>query len=283
MIVTIMGDVVSQHGGWVWLGDLVRTLQYFLLPGGSTRVAAYRLVKHDWMNVRKVGRCNYYSFTDTAMKHYEKAEKRIYAAQRIVQSDNWTLAILNLLPDAKKNMLQKNLLWEGFHPLASGIYAHPSSDRASLDAIIREHQVVDDVVVLSVRVEDVDSLIAIKKLVAQRWGLYHLEKSYTNFINIYHPVYRRAQKKLFSPAASFYIRLLLIHSYRCIVLRDPDFPEEMLPANWVGYRAHDLIKNLYQLLATPSIAYITENFDYTSHCKVRVNEHFYRRFGGMHA
>ena len=77
LVITLFGDVVSPHGGAIWLGSLIRILEPFGLNHRQIRTAVFRLVKEDWLAATQVGRRSYYSFTEAGRKHYEKAARRI--------------------------------------------------------------------------------------------------------------------------------------------------------------------------------------------------------------
>jgi phenylacetic acid degradation operon negative regulatory protein len=47
---------------------------------------------------------------------------------------------------------------------------------------------------------------------------------------------------------AFLIRTLLIHDVRRLLLRDPQLPESLLPANWPGSQARLLCRDLYRKL-----------------------------------
>jgi len=44
-------------------------------------------------------------------------------------------------------------------------------------------------------------------------------------------------------------RLMLVHDYRFVLLRDPRLPVDALPENWPGYDARTLFADLYRRLA----------------------------------
>ena len=48
------------------------------------------------------------------------------------------------------------------------------------------------------------------------------------------------------PVQAFQIRILLIHQYRRILLKDPNLPFELLPTDWLSLIARNLSTNLYQ-------------------------------------
>jgi len=84
-----------------------------------------------------------------------------------------------------------------------------------------------------------------------------------------------------APELAFQIRTLLIHEYRKNALRDPRLPEALLPADWQGYAAYQLCRNLYARVALAGEAHLDEyaqTFDGPLPPPVPA---FYERFGGV--
>ena len=286
MVVTVFGDVVSQHGGWIWLGSLINTLGLMGYDDRSVRTAVYRLVQSDWLQVQKIGRRSYYCFTDNAISHYEKAARRIYAGKQPPWDGSWTLVAPAFVAEDKKDELRKSLVWQGFDTLVTGMYAHPSSDRTSLDETLCEQGLKTDVVVMSAKTEDKHSQDAMKQLVKNRWNLDELEQGYSDFLRYYQRKSQPFTQRL--PAAEkpsatecFLMRILLVHEYRRILLRDPDLPDAMLPKGWVGQEAHKLVKHLYKRLAKQSIAFIQADLDNAEGPLPAPESSFYKRFDGL--
>jgi len=283
MVVTIFGDTVSQHGSWLWLSSLIKTLEPLGFNDRQVRTSVYRLVQSNWLQVNKVGRCSYYCFTDFAMAHYEKAARRIYAADQADWNENWILVLPISVPEDKKEEFRKSLLWQGFNTLVSGLYAHPSCDASSLDEAIHELGLAGNVIILNGSIADLNSQSVIKSLIKDRWKLSALETSYRDFLNFYRPLCQQLLNKQdkseqLSTTDCFLLRAILIHDYRRILLRDPDFPQAMLTQGWVGYEAHDLVKRMYKTLVEPSTTYIEENMNNAQGKLPEASNKFYQRF-----
>ena len=283
MVVTVFGDIVSQHGSWLWLSSLIKALEPLGFNERQVRTSVYRLVQSNWLQVNKVGRCSYYCFTDFAMAHYEKAARRIYAADQADWNENWILVLPISMPEDKKEEFRKSLLWQGFNTLVSGLYAHPSCDASSLDEAIHELGLAGNVIVLNGSVADLNSQSVIKALIKDRWQLSELEASYRDFLNFYRPICqqllnKQGKSEQLNRTECFLLRATLIHDYRRILLRDPDFPQAMLAQGWVGYEAHDLVKRMYKILAEPSTIYIEENMNNAQGKLPEASNKFYQRF-----
>jgi phenylacetic acid degradation operon negative regulatory protein len=61
-----------------------------------------------------------------------------------------------------------------------------------------------------------------------------------------------------TPAQAMAARTLLIHDWRRIVLRDPDLPADLLPDDWPGNHALEMIRPLYAGLADASERWLDE-------------------------
>ena len=81
LIVTLFGDVVSQHGGVIWLGSLVEALSLLGVYERLVRTSTFRLVQEGWLESVRSGRRSFYRFTDYGRQEYERAARRIYAVE----------------------------------------------------------------------------------------------------------------------------------------------------------------------------------------------------------
>ena len=282
MTITVFGDAVSQHGGWIWLGSLIDALGMLGYNERLVRTAVYRLVQQDWLQTSKIGRRSYYCYTDTAKSQNEKAARRIYAANYPEWDGTWTLVAPTNVPEDKLDLFRKSLMWQGYNTLFTGLYAHPSSDRTSLHETLQEQYLVGKVLVFSATTEDGTSQALLKDMVQTKWNIDELKAMYQEFVDFYRPLTKLVGKKgTLNSELSFALRTLLIHEYRRILLRDPDFPEAMLPSGWVGLEAQDLVKRLYRGLASTSAHYIQDKLENAQGPLAEPVAGFMRRFGGL--
>ena len=256
-IVTVFGDVISQHGGWVWLGSLIASLKPLGFSERLIRTSVFRLVKEDWLQIKKLGRKSFYGFTDTANNHYTKAARRIYAGTTQHSDGRWLIVIPTSVSDNNLSLLKRQLRWLGFSSLSSGAYAHPSIDQTSLQETIKELKLSDSVIIFSSRLLDDGSGIALKNLVYDKWNIETLQNSYQLLLHNYEQILTRViTNKYYSDHQCYLLRLLLIHEYRRILLKDHELPANMLPDKWTGLVANQLVKKIYSLLAKPSTRFI---------------------------
>ena len=282
LLVTVFGDTVSQHGGRVWLGSLVRVLGSLGLDERLIRTSVFRLVRDGWLVAEKAGRRSFYGFSVTGQREYERAARRIYRAQAPVWDGLWTLVIPVSVPESHKERFKKTLHWQGFGSLANGVYAHPGAQRRSLDETLEEMGLVNRVIVMRAETHRSASQRIMHELVGQGWQVDALAQRYAGFLGRFRPIERALKRSTpLSAQSCFQLRTLLIHEYRRILLHDADLPEKMLPRGWPGVRATRLTKEIYRSVSSGALRYIETTLETRGGLVPEAGEPYYGRFGGL--
>jgi phenylacetic acid degradation operon negative regulatory protein len=81
-----------------------------------------------------------------------------------------------------------------------------------------------------------------------------VEAAFKQFVAQFEPVLQHAAS--LNQAEAFFVRTLLIHEYRKVLLRDPNLPQALLPDSWSGLRARQLCEALYGQLLSSSEAFL---------------------------
>jgi len=254
LVFTFFCDVITQHGGEVWLGSIIHALAPLGINERLTRTAVFRLVQDDWLESRKQGRRSYYRLTRTGQHYYQRSATRIYASDKPGWDGVWTLLFVSLVPEEKRDALHRGLSWLGYGRMAAGVYALPCNNRPPLDELLADLDLEDSIVHMRAQAENAESL---QKLVMARWKLRNLRQRYAEFTS----QYRIANKLLHnmkSPGGHslLLLRVLLMHDYRRILLSDPELPAAMLPEDWEGYAAQALTGEIYRGLAAPTAKWV---------------------------
>ena len=84
-----------------------------------------------------------------------------------------------------------------------------------------------------------------------------------------------------SAEQAFQLRTLLVHEYRRILLRDSDLPAKLLPDNWVGHEALQVVGSIYRLVAPLAEAYLTEFMETAAGELPDASPSYCHRFGGL--
>ena len=256
LVVTLFCDVVTQHGGEIWLGSIIRALSPLGINERLTRTSVFRLVQDDWLESRKQGRRSFYRLTRTGQNYYQRAASRIYAGSPAEWDGNWTILFTWLVPEQKRDTLNRGLLWLGYGRIAAGVYALPRSQRGALEQLLADLELEDSTIVMQASTDDVEGL---QKLVLSRWKLDELRQCYKNFVKQYGFALKALNSgKPVDGHSLLLLRILVIHEYRKILLSDPELPAAMLPAQWDGYIAHALTSKIYRRIAATSTEWVNQ-------------------------
>jgi phenylacetic acid degradation operon negative regulatory protein len=257
-IVTVFGDAVLPRGGQVMLADLIGLLEASGLNDSQVRTALSRLVADGWLKAQRLGRSSVYRLTEIGRHRFAEATRRIYFGPPREWAGNWHVVLLP--PGTPRDELAKDLGWLGFGTLAPGVMLHPTADAASLASVIGDlPPAARPLVIAGTAVRPTPSG-ALPALVARCWDLDALARSYGHFLTAFAAL-RAALQRGFTaaPLPALLARLMLIHDYRRIILRDPMLPPKLLPRDWAGREAYAAARDMYRALARPAEHWIDEH------------------------
>jgi phenylacetic acid degradation operon negative regulatory protein len=284
LIVTVFGDAVAPHGGTVWLGSLIALLAPFGVNERLVRTAVLRLSREGWLVSRQIGRRSYYSLTEGGRRRFDDAHRKIYAFEPTAWSGEWHIVFIGpgKLPTAKRERLKSELNWQGFGNVGPNLLAHPSADPQALHHVLQDLGVTDRVAIMRATGDALTSEGAMRELVRSAWNLDGLSGAYRGFLDRFRPVRRALEVGGGAgPAASFLIRVMAIHEYRRVLLRDPQLPAILLPEDWAGAGAHQLCREIYRRAAAAAEWHLTAILEGPDGPLPGAEEYFYRRFGGL--
>jgi phenylacetic acid degradation operon negative regulatory protein len=98
-----------------------------------------------------------------------------------------------------------------------------------------------------------------RRLLSQSWPLDRTADAYSKFIKTFEPLRVWMSREALSDTDAFTARILLIHQYRRVVLRDPLLPSALLPADWPGRAARRLCGEIYRGLLPASEQWLDRN------------------------
>lgn len=240
LIITLYGDAIVPRGGSLWLGSLIEIMALFSIDAGHVRTAMSRLTADGWLEREKIGRNSYYRLTRREEGSFNAATQRIYFTHTPDFDGRLRLALLG--PGVGDRPAARPALdAAGFAALTPTTYvafADPSPPLKNIDGVFLVHaDASDDVHALAAAAWRLDPLAAAYRAFIERFG--PLEKSLT-------------ARAAIGGADALVARVLLIHEFRRIALRDPGLPGALLPPDWPGSTARDLAARIYRRLVEAS-------------------------------
>lgn len=231
-IVTVYGDIVVPRGGILWTGSLIEICGLFGLSESVVRTAVSRLVAAQRLRGERIGRRSYYSLDASARREFDQAAKLLYQPDQ--PAHGWQVIHAPDLSEAEARKLRMG-------QISASVFIRPDRGQACPEGA---H------ILSASDPHDMGWL-------AGFWDLSFLHERYEELIRRFAPVLDEVET--LSDEAALAVRLLLVHAYRAVLLRDPRLPAPALPAGWQGVKARELFRSLYLALSTGAGRWIAAN------------------------
>lgn len=262
IIITIYGDAIVPRGGSVWLGTLSAFFKALGISDGVVRTAVSRLASDGWLERTKVGRNSYYRLAEKGRDTFRHATAHIYSLNAPAWAGHFDMLMA-------ENGARAALEAAGFGSPAPGVWIAPGGTvvPAEAEGALRLAAGGDEA--------------ANRALAARSWPLEATGEAYGRFLEAFGPLrVALASGQVLSDLDCLVARVLLIHEYRRIVLRDPVLPAEILPADWPGAAARALCAQVYGALLEGSERWLDENAADETGAPLPRSEEVWRRFKG---
>jgi|SRR5438093_8855288 len=267
LIITLYGDAIVPRGGSLWLGSLTAVMALFGIDAGHVRTAMSRLVADGWLERERIGRNSYYRLSKREEASFRSATRRIYFGAE--QPSDGLLRLALLGPGIEDRSAVRPLLErEGFAALSPTVYVGVSDASPQVAA-------VGGVFLLSA-----DPGSSGPAITAAAFNLAPLAASYRDFLERFAPLDRSLAAGV-PPADALVARVLLIHEFRRIVLRDPALPRALLPADWPGATARALAGRIYRRIVPAAETYLDRNARNEHGPLPSPDAKFFGRFDGL--
>jgi phenylacetic acid degradation operon negative regulatory protein len=246
IVITLFGDAIVPRGGSVWLGTLLEFFNSLDIDSGVVRTAMSRLAGDGWLERDKVGRNSFYRLARKGRQTFDTAVTHVYNPLLA----DWTgrFELLLITDGADRDASRDALKDAGFGSPLPGVFVAPSGVPvpAAAQAAIR----------LEVSAEDDSG----RRLLRESWPLERTADAYLRFIKTFEPLRGWIDRREpLSDSDAFTARILLIHHYRRVVLRDPLLPTALLPADWPGRAAREMCGEIYRGLLTASEQWLDQH------------------------
>jgi phenylacetic acid degradation operon negative regulatory protein len=239
IIITLFGDAIAPRGGSVGLGTVLAFFEALDIDAGVVRTAMSRLTADGWFEREKVGRNSFYRLVKNGRQTFDIATRHIYDAPPSDWSGRFELLLIGNGGD--RGASREALKNAGFGSPLPGVWVAPSGVPVPEEAA--------SAIRLEVAAEDDSG----RRLLSESWPLERTAEAYAKFIKTFEPLRGWiGRRESISDADAFTARILLIHHYRRVVLRDPLLPTPLLPADWPGSAARQLCGEIYRGLLPAS-------------------------------
>lgn len=285
LIVTVFGDSIVPHGGRLWMGSLIRLMAPLGINERLVRTAAQRLTVEDWLSGEPIGRRTVYGLTATGRSQFDAVYQRIYAQQEPLWDGQWRMVLITGASADEPPALQQlrcELGWMGFGQASADLYVHPTVSLSEVAALQGRLAVASQSVQWQVPLQDEAANAQLRERVLDHHDMASVQGIYEQVLTLFQPIeqaLRRARAP--QPQQCFCVRTLLIHLYRRALLKDPQFPDALMPADWPGAPARALCRSLYQLTSEPAQRHLLSEVETPDGPAQPADAAYRARFGGL--
>lgn len=230
VIATVYGDAVQPRGGSLQLADLLQLMRRLGASDGVVRTAVSRLSKDGVLHGRRAGRRSAYALTPAADAEFRKAVPLIYGSG----CQEWDGRLHLAFPEPGTD--RSGLDAAGYALLAPGVLVSPWPAPGSVPALGASGPA--------------DTM---RQLAARAWPLGPLADALTMFADAMRPLW---PVPALEPLDAMATRIVVIHGWRRIALRDPRLPTGLLPADWPGRAARRQCTDIYAAVVPASEAWL---------------------------
>jgi phenylacetic acid degradation operon negative regulatory protein len=246
VIITVFGDAIVPRGGSVWLGTLARFFAALGIGDGVVRTAMSRLAADGWLERSRIGRHSFYHLTEKGRATFRQATLHIYGLRSPCWNGRFELLLIGKARE--RESARALLVAAGFGPAAPGLWIAPSGTP------------VPRLAAGALRLDAGCDLATARQLAQECWPLERMAGAYARFLTLFTPLEAALDQTMpIAALDAFVARILLIHAYRRIILRDPALPLELLPPAWPGEAARELCGRLYHRLLPASERWLDDN------------------------
>src|SRR5215470_13209146 len=266
IVITVFGDAIVPRGGAVWLGTLLEFFKSLDIDGGVVRTAMSRLASDGWLERSKVGRNSFYRLAENGRHTFDIATKHIYDPPPSDWTGRFELLLIGNAED--RDASREALRNAGFGSPVPGVWVAPSG--------VPIPEQASRAIRLEVSAEDDSG----RRLLSESWPLDRTADAYLKFMTTFEPLRGWIGRgEVLGDADAFTARVLLIHHYRRVVLRDPLLPVALLPRDWPGRAARTLCGDIYRALLSPSEQWLDRHGSNENGQLPKATVELSRRFG----
>ena len=198
---------------------------------GVVRTAMSRLAADGWLTRTRVARNSFYRLADKGRETFARATEHIYRHRPPDWHGHFDML---LIETGAREGARAALEAAGFGMPLPGVFVAPAGTGVPEEAAS------------ALRLDVSGSAEEQRTLAARAWPLEQTAEAYRRFIATFEPLAAELQAgAALTDLEAMVARVLLIHDYRRIVLRDPILPSAILPEDWPGLAARAVCADIY--------------------------------------
>lgn len=236
-LLILLGEyILAGESAGAWTQTIIDGLALVGFEERAARQAIARTATAGWLASERSGRRVRWQLTPAGREYLAAARERLFALGPESDWDGNWLVLLLTVPENQRKLryrLRTALGWAGFGSPGPGIWLSPHPTHAyEARQVLRSLGAEVHATILHARLDEPSER---HRLVAQAWDVRELDALYGSFIGHWVAIQPG------SPCEALAQRLRLVYQWRRLLLADPGLPPALLPADWSGERARQLL------------------------------------------
>ncbi len=233
LLLTVLGELVLPSKAPVWTSALLQVLAGLDVEEKSARQAIARTAADGWISSERDGRRVRWVLAPSGRALLTEGAARIYSvgSKQPAWNGSW-LVVLASVPETQRKLrhqLQTKLAWAGLGNPIAGLWVSPHPERAAeVRKIIKDLGLDGSAMSFVGPFGEIGSE---RSLVNRAWDLAEVADHYEDFL----AMFDRARPQ--PGDATLVAQVRLVHEWRRFPFVDPQLPDSLLPARWIGHRA----------------------------------------------
>lgn len=247
LLVTVFGDAIQPHGDGIAVS--VASLAELVAPFGANerlvRTSLSRLVADKILAVHPNGRRSFYAVDPTATQTFRTASEQIYRDVSDEWDQRWTIVIIDGSDNTaeRRAELRADLVARGMSVVAPNVLMSALVTPDDLADVVTDTE-LDRFLVTRSEAATFGNPNTDRGLAREVYPIRDWADRFQAFVDRFAP-YDDDAIAMLAPAEAFKLRILLIASFRRIVVGTLRLPPELLPVPWVGRTARELTARVY--------------------------------------
>ena len=264
LLVTLLGAFVRRTDDWLPISSIVTLFDALEVEESSVRTGVSRLKKRRWLVAeRRQGRQGY-RLTELAKQSFKTGDKVIWHARQPADlADGWCVASFSV-PEkerANRHLLRSRLATLGFGNVGGGVWIAPARMRDEAAQVIGNLGLSEYTNLFVGEHAGGQQLV---EMVSSSWDLDDIHNRYKSFVSDHTPdieALDHAASRPISEREAFVRYMRTLDDWRMLPMQDPGLPRELLPKNWAGDEAAQLLERVVAELDQPALAFVKSTAD----------------------
>jgi phenylacetic acid degradation operon negative regulatory protein len=262
IVFNLFGDYVNPRRASIWTSGIVDVLGLLGVSERATRSTLSRMKAKGWLTAHKSGRRSMYQLTPKGRTLLDEGTRRIFGPAPKEWDGSWHIVVYSLPQHMRaiRHDLRTRLSWLGYGMLEPGTMVAAIPRAPEVQSLVSDLD-VDEYVHFFTRahLESSDN----QAIVARCWDLEEMNQRYSHFVSRFRSEFeallaKQRDEGSLAPDESFVNRFWLTYEFSSFPRQDPNLPPELLPRDWCGREAAELLHAYRALLRAPAQSYVNE-------------------------